>query len=255
MICRRCETPCRGDYCCRSCRLAEAYENVRFSRKRPLARLRAETSAYPIWTEALRTALMQAYALSHRVAPHAGCVLLVLLTAACQKTVKTPTPQTSGGPIAAVGVTPYDFVSPFVCTISVSELVCMASMDVRFRRGQAETQIMRGHQFRFNTPKGSQGTGTVWFGCAGVNECSGYFMFGSPAVSVVPVEPARYWNGGDPLLVPHGSLGILEVDIQNNQFSQIRNRWSGSIAPPLLKAGPGHTVSCTDLACTISEIK
>lgn len=194
-----------------------------------------------------------------RIAAFAGMIAIILIAIAlsqsCAKPrgVHVPTPQNSPtGTVAAVGVTPYDFVSPFVCTISQQELVCMASMDVRFRRGQAETQIMRGYQFRFNQPKGD-GSGTVWFGCAGSNECGGgYFMFGSPKASVVPVEPARFWQGGDPVLVPHGSLGIIEVDIANSQFSQIRNRWSGSIAPPLMKAGSGIVLTCTDQACTVS---
>ena len=170
----------------------------------------------------------------------------------CAKTTPVVTPANSPtGTVANVGVTPYDSVSPFVCTITTAELVCMASMDVRFRRGQAEVQIARGYQFRFNQPKG-QGTGTIWFGCAGVNECQGFFMFGSPTVSVVPVEPARFWQGGSATLVPYGSLGIIEVDIEADQFRQIRNRWSGSIAPPLMKAGAGVVIACTDQACTVS---
>lgn len=184
-----------------------------------------------------------------------GAIILIACILSCAKPrgAPVPTPQTSPtGTLAAVGVTPYDFVSPFVCTISQQELTCMASMDVRFRRGQAESQIMRGYQFRFSQPKGN-GSGTLWFGCAGANECGGgYFMFGSPTVAVTPVEPARYWKGGDPKLVPYGSLGIAEVDINNDQFSQIRNRWVGSIAPPLIKEGSGVVVTCTDQACTIS---
>lgn len=184
-----------------------------------------------------------------------GYVLIFMQS--CAKTAKPSappviTPQTSpSGTVANVGVTPYDSVSPFVCTISVSELVCMASMDVRFKRGQSEVQIMRGYQFRFGTPKGN-GMGTVWFGCAGTNECQGFFMFGSPNVSVVPVEPARFWQGGASGLVPYGSLGIIEVDIEADQFRQIRNRWAGSLAPPLMKAGTGVVVTCTDQACTVS---
>jgi hypothetical protein len=179
--------------------------------------------------------------------------LMAILLTSCAKHAPAPTPQTSpGGTLATIGVTPYDFQSPFVCRMTSSDLTCMATIDVRFRRGQLETQITRGDQFSFNTPKGT-GSGTVWFGCAGVNECgSGYFMYGSKPASVVPVEPARYWSGADGNRVPYGSLGIVEIDIKDNAFVSIRNRWAGSIAPPLLKEGSGTTVACTDQACTIS---
>ena len=178
-------------------------------------------------------------------------ILMLLFLSGCAKRTPIPTPQNTGAPVVQIAVQPYDFVSPFVCTISASNLTCMASMDVRFRRGQLETQIARGHQFSFHTPTGT-GTGTVWFGCAGANTCGpGYFMYGSPNTTVTPVEPARYWQGGSSALVPYGSLGIIEVDINNGQFAQIRNRWAGSIAPLLLKEASGIVVACGDQACTI----
>lgn len=177
---------------------------------------------------------------------------VAMFLSGCVKRTGIPTPQNTGAPVTQIAVQPYDFVSPFVCTISASNLTCMASMDVRFRRGQLETQIARGHQFSFHTPTGT-GSGTVWFGCAGNNTCGpGYFMYGSPNTGVTPVEPARYWQGGSSALVPYGSLGIIEVDINNGQFAQIRNRWAGSIAPLQMKEGPGIVLTCTDQACTIS---
>ena len=80
----------------------------------------------------------------------------------CAKPVtRTDTPL----PVAAVGVTPYDMVSPFVCRQTVTDISCMATVEVRFRRGATETTVPRGHQFTFTTPKG-QGKGIIWFGCA-----------------------------------------------------------------------------------------
>jgi hypothetical protein len=180
--------------------------------------------------------------------------ILALLLAGCAKHAPVPAPLTSGSPLATVAVSPYDIVSPFLCRITTTELSCVATIDVRFRRGQLETQFARGYQLTFRDPKTAKGTGTVFFGCAGANECGpGYFMFASPTVEVMPVEPARFWKGGgDVLHVPHGSLGIAEVDAENNAFTKIRDRWVGSIAPPLLKSGNGVVVSCTDQACTVS---
>lgn len=176
------------------------------------------------------------------------CILFLAVLAGCRRPVPT-----AATPLATVGVAPYDLVSPFLCRITTSELTCMATMEIRFRRGQLETQIARGDQFSFHTPAG-KGTAVVWFGCAGVNECGpGYFMFGGNAqLSVVPVEPARYWDNAPPKVVPHGSLGIAEVDVDQGRFMQLRNRWAGTIAPPLVKAGAGLVVTCTELACTVA---
>lgn len=254
VTCNHCGQPTEHRYCCRYCRVAELLENAKFGRRLYLSTIRGEANEFPAYTSAFRSALHAAEALAHRVAPHAVVsLMLAVLATSCQKSPRIPTPQsTTSGIVATVGVSPWDFVSPFVCRMSATELTCMAAQDVRFRRGQLETQIDRGYQFGFSTPSGT-GTGAVWFGCAGSNECGGgYFMFGSPSVSVKPIEPARFWNGGNPATVPYGSLGIVEVDIQNGQFSQIRNRWTGSIAPPQLKAGSGVVVSCTEQACTVS---
>lgn len=265
VTCAYCGGASERRHCCKYCRVAELRENAKFGRRLYLSQIRGEVNEFPAYTSALRSALQVGYALTHRVQPHARAALLILavLGVSChhKPRVNVPTPQnTTSGTVAAVGVTPWDFVSPWVCTITQQNLTCMAAQDVRFRRGQLETQITRGYQFYFNAPQGN-GTGTIWFGCAGAgdassnpgNECGpGYFMFGSPSVKVTPVEPARMWNNGQPTLVPYGSLGIIEVDIKDNQFSQIRNRWAGSIAGPLIKPGPGITVACTDLACTVS---
>lgn len=254
VTCAFCGQDSEHAYCCRSCRLADRREDARTGRRLYLNAVRGDAEPFPAFTAAMRTVLMNWRAWKHRVAPKAGAAILVCcLLAGCQKHPRAVTPQTSpDGMVANVAITPYDFVSPFVCRMTTTDLTCMASIDVRFRRGQLETQIQRGYQFRFHTPSGT-GTGVVFFGCAGQNECGpGYFMFGSPDVKAVPVEPSRMWAGGDSVNVPYGSLGIVEIDIQSGQFASIRNRWAGSIAQPLLKAGPGTKVACTDQSCTIS---
>jgi hypothetical protein len=178
---------------------------------------------------------------------------ILLLCASCVK--HTPVPSPHDVPLATtVDIAPYDPVSPFLCRLTLADLTCMATTAVRFRRGQLETQIAAGDTFSFHTPRG-QGTLAVWFGCAAANECGpGFFMAGGLAntASVVPVPPARYWNNAPNIFVPHGSLGIIEVDIRNDQFVTMRNRWSGTVAPPLVKAGAGLTVVCNELACTVS---
>ena len=175
--------------------------------------------------------------------------MLLLLLSACKPAPRTDTPQPT--PLATVAVSPTDITSPFLCRITTTELACVATVDVRFKRGESEVQFPRGHQFAFNTPKGA-GTGTVWFGCAGANSCSGYFMFGSKKVSVVPIEPARYWNGAEEGTVPEGSLGIVDVVVENSTFTKLANRWAGSTAPHILKPGGNVTISCTNDTCTIS---
>lgn len=179
------------------------------------------------------------------------CLLVFGGLVSCAKpTTRTDTPL----PVAAVGVTPYDMVSPFVCRQTITDITCMATVEVRFRRGATETTIPRGHQFTFTTPKG-QGKGIVWFGCAGANSCPGYFMFASDTVTVTPIEPARSWAAPKGYAIPLTSTPILDVDVNSNQFVQIRNRWPGVIVPPTLKAGEGITIACTDDACTISAAK
>lgn len=175
---------------------------------------------------------------------------VILAITGCKRPVQTTTPA----PLATVAVSPTDIVSPFLCRITVSDLSCVATVDVRFKRGERETQIPRGHQFGFHTPKGS-GTGTVWFGCAGSNSCDGYFMFGSKAVAVTPVSPARYWNAAPEGVVPEGSAGIVDVVVEDSAFTKLANRWTGSAAPHQLKAGPGITIDCTADTCTIGAVK
>ena len=181
-------------------------------------------------------------------------LVAALLLTGCHKHPRVITPATSpDGSVTNIAITPYDFASPFVCRMTTKDLTCMASIDVRFRRGQLETQIARGYQFGFHTPTGS-GIGVIWFGCAAQNECGpGYFMFGGSTARVTPVDPARVWDKAPGTgYVPYGSLGIIEVEINESQFLTIRNRWAGSIAPPLIKEGSGTVVTCTDQSCTVS---
>ena len=179
------------------------------------------------------------------------CLSLCLLLAGCHKGPMVPTPQSTGQPVAVVAVSPYDVISPFVCTITQQQLTCMATMDVRFRRGQAEAQVTRGTQAVWHTPVGN-GRALIYWGCAGTNECGpGYFMFSSSSVKVTPVEPARAWTAGTETVVPYGSNGIAEVDVNDGQFAQLRNRWATTTEMPQLKAGPGVVITCTDQACTI----
>lgn len=174
----------------------------------------------------------------------------VLLLTSCQHHVAPRADAIT--PLATVGVSPYDFISPFVCRITSTDLTCITSMDVRFRRGQQETQYPRGSAIQFTNPQGT-GTGQVFFGCAGKNQCGpGYYLFASSSVKVSPVSPARFWDGGSETLVPYGSLGIIEVSVENNAFTSIRNRWTGSTAGPQFIEGSGIAVACTDQACTIS---
>ena len=77
-------------------------------------------------------------------------------------------------------------------------------------------------------------------------------MFGSKKVSVVPIEPARYWNGAEEGTVPEGSLGIVDVVVENSTFTKLANRWTGSSSPHIFKAGSNVTISCTNDTCTIS---
>lgn len=184
------------------------------------------------------------------------CALIALALLAGCKPRTDPPPGPAPTPSATVAVSPADFVSPFACRMTATELRCMATVDTRFRRGQLEDQFIRGYEFAFNQPKGN-GKGAVWFGCAGVNTCEGYFMFGSKAVSVVPMEPARYWNGnvGMDDMVPFGSIGIVEVTVENNAFVKLANRWAGSAVQPVLKPGPGVTVACTGDTCTVGMLK
>lgn len=175
----------------------------------------------------------------------------LLLSQSCAKHTQPQTPRGGETPVAQVSVAQTAPLNPFLCTISPAVLQCIATVDVRFRRGQRETQVDRGYIFSFTTPQGN-GKGSVWFGCASTNSCEGYFMFGSPAVTVTPTDPARYWQGGTDVLVPAGSLGIAEVTVQTNAFVSIRNRWTGAIAPPLLKPGAGTSVVCTDDICTVA---
>ena len=174
-------------------------------------------------------------------------LLILLILAGCKRPVPTTTPVT---PLATVAVSPTDITSPFLCRITAAELSCLATIDVRFKRGESEVQFPRGHQFMFSNPKGS-GTAVVWFGCAGSNSCSGYFMFGSNTVSVTPQEPARFWNAAPPGIVPEGSLGIVDVTVEKDTFIQLANRWTGSTAPHILKPGNGTTISCTNDTCTV----
>lgn len=178
-------------------------------------------------------------------------VILALLFCAvsCHKRTAVPTPQNTGAPVATVAVSPTDILSPFLCRITPADLVCMATTDVRFRRGQQEIEFARGYQFTFQKPTGS-GTGQVFFGCAGVNSCPGYFIFTSAAVQVTPAEPARYWQNAQ-TVVPLGSHGIAEVTVTDNAFTQIRNRWAVANTGPVLKAGAGLVITCADDACTI----
>jgi len=178
----------------------------------------------------------------------------VLLFASCSHHARPRgTPMDAAAtPLATVGVTPYDFVSPFLCRITPTDLTCITTADVRFRRGQQETQYPRGSAFSFTNPQGS-GNGQIYFGCAGKNQCGpGFFMFASQSVKITPAAPARFWDGGSETLVPYGSLGIVEVSIENNSFVSIRNRWTGSTAGPLLTEGNGIAVQCNDQACTVS---
>lgn len=179
-------------------------------------------------------------------------VLALLLLASCHHRAPRATPMNAVVPMASVGVTPYDFISPFLCRITSTDLTCIATFDVRFRRGQQEVQYARGSAFSFTNPQGS-GNGQVFFGCAGKNQCGpGFYMFASKSVKITPTEPARFWDGGSETLVPYGSLGIVEVTVENNAFMSIRNRWTGSTAGPQIAEGNGIGVACNDQACTVS---
>ena len=163
-----------------------------------------------------------------------------------------PAPMDAVTPLATVAMSPYDVVSPWLCRITATDLTCVATVDIRFRRGQLETKYARGSAFSFTNPQGN-GNGQVFFGCAGKNQCGpGFFMFASKSVKITPTQPARFWDGGSETLVPYGSLGIVEVTVENNTFTSIGNRWTGSTAPPLLAEGNGIAVQCNDQACTIS---
>ena len=181
-------------------------------------------------------------------------LVCALALASCKHPgARTDTPP-APVPQATVAVSPSDIVSPFLCRVTTTELSCMATVDVRFKRGERETQFPRGYQFTFNNPKGS-GNATVWFGCAGSNSCEGYFMFGSKTVAVTPVEPARYWSAAPDGVVPEGSAGIVDVVVENSMFTKLSNRWTGSAAPHILKAGPGISIDCTNDSCTIGVLK
>lgn len=177
-----------------------------------------------------------------------------LLLQACHKRAVVA-PMATGTVPATVAVSPYDIVSPFLCRITATDLICVTTIDVTFRRGQTEASFPRGHQFGWHTPQGT-GTGLVFFGCAGTNECGqGYFMFTSPSVTVTPYEPARFWAGGDTAKVPYGSHGILEVTAEAGGFTRLANRWAAAETGPQIKAGPGIMINCTDQSCTISLAK
>ena len=175
-------------------------------------------------------------------------LLLLLLLTGCRHAV----PVNTAAPLATVAVSPNDPVSPFLCRITSLELSCVATVDVRLRRGQTETEFRRGYQFTFKDPKGS-GTGAVMFGCAGSNECGGgYIMYISGNTTVTPVEPARVWTAGNPARIPYGSQGIAEVTVADNAFTELRSRWTSADAGPQWKAGNGIVITCSEQVCTVS---
>jgi len=142
-------------------------------------------------------------------------------------------------------------MSPFLCIIQPAVLQCQAAYDVRFRRGQNETQIPRGTVWQWRDPKGS-GTWQVWFGCTGTNSCEGIPIFSSQAITVTPGDASLAVVKGKEGVIPFGSIGIVSGTAESNVFTTIEDRWTGSYAPPILNSGSGITVSCAADTCTVA---
>lgn len=152
---------------------------------------------------------------------------------------------------AMVEQTPSAILTPFMCWITETTINCQATNEVILRRGQKETRFTRGSVISWKNPVGT-GKGQIWFGCTGSNSCDGQPIFSSGSIKVEPNSSGATVVSGKEDIVPFGSLGIIETNVENNKFKSITNRWAGAIAPPILRAGQGTTISCVDDSCTIS---
>lgn len=172
---------------------------------------------------------------------------LFLLLLSCRK----PALQVAPLAIAPASTSPSAVMSPFLCVIQPLVIQCQAAYDVRFRRGQTETQIVRGTVWQWRDPKGA-GDFQVWFGCTGTNSCEGTPIFSSQNVAVTPGDASLVVVKGKPDVIPFGSIGIVSGTVAANAFTTIQDRWTGSYAPPILAAGPGTGIACAADTCTIS---
>lgn len=156
---------------------------------------------------------------------------------------------TASGPF--IQQSPSAVISPWLCWITETTINCQATNEIIIRRGQKETKFDRGATISYKNPVGT-GKAQIWFGCTGSNSCDGSPIFSSGSVKVESNSSGAIVVQGKEDIIPFGSLGIVETNVENNKFFSIGNRWIGGIAPPILKAGPGTTVSCVDDNCTIS---
>lgn len=154
---------------------------------------------------------------------------------------------------AMVQQTPSAILTPWMCWITETTVNCQATNDIILRRGQNETLFGRGTTISWKNPVGS-GKAQIWFGCSGTNSCAGQPIFSSQSIKVEPNASGVSVIAGKEDVIPFGSLGILEVTSENNVFKSIKNRWAGAIAPPILKPGPGISISCTDDQCTVGKL-
>jgi hypothetical protein len=164
---------------------------------------------------------------------------------------RKPTTATYVSTEAMVEQTPSAILTPFMCWITETTINCQATNEVILRRGQKETRFTRGSVISWKNPIGT-GKGQIWFGCTGSNSCDGQPIFSSGSIKVESNSSGATFVSGKEDIIPFGSLGIIETNVENNKFKSIANRWAGAIAPPILRAGSGTTISCVDDSCTIS---
>ena len=164
-----------------------------------------------------------------------------------------PTTRTYVSSEAMVQQTPMAILSPWLCWISETVLSCQATNDIIIRRGQRETFFGRGYTISFKNPVGT-GKAQIWFGCTGTNSCDGQPIFSSQSIKAESNSSGSIIVSGKEDVIPFGSLGIIETEVENNKFISLRNRWAGAIAPPVLKPGPGISINCTADNCTIGKL-
>ena len=190
--------------------------------------------------------------MSRRIRSYPELLILLALCAGCRRHAGVDpllVPIARGYDASTVMTNRTGFLSPFLCAAGATRLACQATMDVVLRRGTQMQSIPRGSTMWWDNPKGT-GDGIVWYGCPTDAECTPQFHFVSDAVTTTPGDGVVAMKG-DGMRVPPGNIGIVAAVAQNNEFIAVHDRWSGSWAPPLLVAGQGTELHCTDAQCRI----
>lgn len=167
---------------------------------------------------------------------------------------RMPTPQSGtagwGSPII---YSPPTIHNPWICYASTTQLICQASRQIRYRRGQRETSFDIGHQLCWNTPQGTNSKALMYYGCLTDSPCDGDHIMMSNNATVIPCDQNTLFKKGSEDEIPMNAVGIIEVGFYNNQFSNIIDRFTGLFAPHILKASNGVTIACTIDECVITK--